>query len=563
MGDCFNLPLLRGALATLPKTLDDTYARILCNIDEQYNSYKNEVLKVLQWLTFSARPLQLGELAEIVAIDINGTPRFDPERRWPDPGDILKLCSSLVTLTTDEYDTSGDASGVESSGAVQFGASESAVSEAYVRLAHFSVKEYLVSNKMQPGTAAQYRIQEAESHSVIAEECIAYLLQFDQPSLTYKTINLSPLAWYAAKYWVNHAKRAEEGSTESTTLLSMELLDLRGQECLNWIRIADPDSNWKRDPRKGPEGLATPLYYASLTNLVKSVKMLIQRGTDINAQAGRYGSAIQAASLEGHTGVVQVLVDNGADVNIQGGVYGNALQAASSNGHKEIMQILLDNEADVNAEGGSYGTALRAASQTGNREIVKVLLDNGAHINAQGRRYGTALHEASLSGHIETMQFLLDHGANINARGESYGTALQEACSSGHADAVQLLLDNHADPHILVGKSRSALIEACYGSSEKIVKMLLDKGVGDTAQADGSMYYALRHASGVGYEGIVMMLIDHGADVKKDGEAALEAATANGHAHIVQLLMKNGAVMPEEGFGPNLEHLVMLPTGTQ
>jgi ankyrin repeat protein len=52
----------------------------------------------------------------------------------------------------------------------------------------------------------------------------------------------------------------------------------------------------------------------------------------VNAQGGRYGSALQAASSRGYRDVVQLLLDKGADVNAQGGYYDNALQAASSRG---------------------------------------------------------------------------------------------------------------------------------------------------------------------------------------------------------------------------------------
>jgi ankyrin repeat protein len=42
-----------------------------------------------------------------------------------------------------------------------------------------------------------------------------------------------------------------------------------------------------------------------------------------------YGNALQAASLQGHEAIVKLLLEKGADVNAQGGHYGNALQAAS------------------------------------------------------------------------------------------------------------------------------------------------------------------------------------------------------------------------------------------
>ncbi|KAF8222829.1 hypothetical protein L208DRAFT_1146840, partial [Tricholoma matsutake] len=54
------------------------------------------------------------------------------------------------------------------------------------------------------------------------------------------------------------------------------------------------------------------------------VQILIQKGEDVNAQGGRYGNALQAASYKGHQEIVKLLIEKGADVNAQGGFYGNA-----------------------------------------------------------------------------------------------------------------------------------------------------------------------------------------------------------------------------------------------
>jgi ankyrin repeat protein len=41
--------------------------------------------------------------------------------------------------------------------------------------------------------------------------------------------------------------------------------------------------------------------------------------------------------------IVQLLLNKGADTNTQGGRYGNALQAASLRDHEVIVQLLLEN----------------------------------------------------------------------------------------------------------------------------------------------------------------------------------------------------------------------------
>lgn len=128
-----NVSGLRKALASLPKTLDDTYARILCYIDDDHHSY---ACKILNWLTFSLRPLSLDEVAETIAIDVQGDPRFDVNSRLAEPLDILSICAGLISL-------------------------ESLVLERkdqlIVQLAHFSVKEYLISSRIMEGQAKRYR----------------------------------------------------------------------------------------------------------------------------------------------------------------------------------------------------------------------------------------------------------------------------------------------------------------------------------------------------------------------------------------------------------------------
>ena len=545
MRDCFDLPHIRQALASLPKNLDDTYARILCHIDNRYNHYSRFVLKTLQWLTFSTRPLLLEELAETFAIDVDETPRFDPERRLPEPREILTICSSLITLTNYKYNIPDEESGSEAYH--DWHANNEEDSKTYVRLAHFSVQEYLVSERIQHGTAPHYNIRAIESNRVLAEDCLAYLLQFDEPgSLTYETLGNSPLALYAARYWVVHAKRAEQGPSKSATLLSMKLFMTDGEGFLNWIRICDIDRvRDEADLSRGANALASPIYYASRAGLCEAVRLLIEAGMDINAQGGRRGNALQAASAWGHVDVVNLPLDNGADVNAMGGVLGGALHAASWNGYEKVVKMLLDKGAVVNVMDEYWGSALQLASRKGYENVVKILLDKGADVDAMGSR-GSALQLASMLGHEKVVEMLLDKGADVNTMGPG-GSALQLASCRGYEKVVDMLLDKGADMSAM-GSRGSALQLVSEKGHEKIVKVLLNNGT--DVNVMGPRGSALQLASRKGHENVVEILLDKGADVNAVdmfGKSALKMASEKGHKKVVEILVANGAVMPEKG----------------
>lgn len=568
LGNCLNLPMLRKALKSLPKTLDETYARVLCNIDEEHSE---NALKMLRWLTYSARPLQIEEIAEVVAVDVEDDPRFDSERRFPEPRDILIMCSSLVTMTAEE---------TENPHAETIGEQ---VRGEHVRLAHFSVKEYLVSERIRAGPAIRYSIRAIDANVSIAEICLAYLLLFDRPtSSKSRILGEFPLARYAARYWTQHARWAGKGASEIHQM-TLELFLSKRDAYINWIWLFNPDRPWRKsDIIERPKNVPLPLYHASLAGLVESVILLLETGPDVNAQGGEYGNALQAASREGYDEIVQRLLDAGADANAQGGLYGNALQAASFHGHSQIVQGLLDAGAEVNAQGGKYANALHAASREGHDRIVQQLLDAGADANAQGGFYGNALQAASFYGHDQVVQRLLDVGAEVNMQRGMYGNALQAASRNGHDQVVQQLLNAGADANAYGGEYGNAVTAASRGGFDQVVQQLLEKGADLNAQggkygnalqaasvsgheqviqrllnagadvnAQGGLYgNALQTASGYGHYNVVQRLLDAGADVNAHGgeyNNALQAASVNGHDRIVQRLLDAGAKVNAQG----------------
>lgn len=84
-----------------------------------------------------------------------------------------------------------------------------------------------------------------------------------------------------------------------------------------------------------------PLYNALTTGATKLVELLIERGADVNIEAGQYKQPLQAAAGRGHEDVVRVLLEIGADVHYKGGIHGSALQAAVYSGPTGIQELLI------------------------------------------------------------------------------------------------------------------------------------------------------------------------------------------------------------------------------
>lgn len=184
----------------------------------------------------------------------------------------------------------------------------------------------------------------------------------------------------------------------------------------------------------------------------KLLRLLLDRGTEVNLQGQWYGSALYEAVFRGHESIVKLLLEKGADVNPMSSNdsgYTNALTTASERGHERLVKLLLEHGADVNAQGGGYGNALQQAALSGHEKVIQLLLNSGADVNAQGGHYGNALQAAAANdGHDQIVQLLLDHGANVNAQGGFYGNALQAAKSTNLVRKMEILIDRGADANV-------------------------------------------------------------------------------------------------------------------
>ncbi|XP_046675432.1 putative ankyrin repeat protein RF_0381 [Homalodisca vitripennis] len=156
------------------------------------------------------------------------------------------------------------------------------------------------------------------------------------------------------------------------------------------------------------------------------VKLLLQRGVDIEARNKARQTALHLAAVEGHADIVQELVMSGADIESRDYGGRTSLFMAVSAGHLDVVKELLVQEANTSCKFNGL-TPMYVAVSKGYTEIFMELLEFGADFEGTDDFGQTPLHIACLKNRASIVSILLEAGANVNvvdARGMVPGSAV-------------------------------------------------------------------------------------------------------------------------------------------
>ena len=477
---------LRRILEELPKSLDDTYKRILREIN---NANQDHAYRLLQCLAVAGRPLRVEELAEVLAFDLSagGIPKLNADWRWENQEEaVLSACSSLVSVIIED-------------------------GFRVVQFSHFSVKEFLTSDRLASCVEeSKFHIPVEHSHTILAQACLGALLSLDDHIDSYGNEEL-PLYRYATGYWVGHA---QIGNVELVIKDTLDcFFDTDKPHFSAWVRreLAWYLSTSSDDEDTDVLPPAAPLYFAAWWGFRGLVERLIVKHPEqIHHLGGRYGTPLHASVLVGHI---------------------------------EISQFLFAHGADIHSRSARHSTPLHVASEQGHLDIVKWLLNHGADVNSQDTRGHIPLHYSARSGHLDVCRMLLDHSAMANTRGKTGSTPFLEACKPGHADIIWLLLDHNPDVNVRDSDDGeyTPLHYAATRGLLKVVQRLLELNA-EVNSCTRLKSTPLLLASQSGYTDVVQLLLDHKADVHAcddDGDTTLHCATFGSHPEIVRILLKH------------------------
>ncbi|KAM0512856.1 hypothetical protein ACHAPE_008490 [Trichoderma viride] len=446
-----------------------------------------------------------------------------------------------------------------------------------VRLAHFSIKEYLVSNRMRQDLVSTFSFSDIDAHLFIAYSCLSYL-SYMSTLANEGDKETRSLEIYANSNCLIHLEMVPSEHWHVGVIDKLaQALAIRSQSLLNVMSyFIGESSDIVRDLTsiRLLDLHLRPYYLTAYHGFVRLTGCLLSQAFSSSKYLtqGDLNTALWYAVYGGRKEVAVLLLERGADPNTSRTTsdvgykyekHGDVLQIAVSKGDAVMVNLLLDRGADINAQ--RWGSALQTAVDRGHLDILKLLVGRAANINGPSNEKRGVLHAAI--PHEKCFQFLLDSGADVNMRNQWGETALCEAARFKCLKQFDLLLENGADVN-LGGEGGYPLeqlirlgFEYPHGDTSDAlsrIKRLLRLGADPNAQALHAAVVCMGEQDTSYHLRVTQHLIDHGADVniracvdtengwategeQREPQPLLYYCAYHGCTPTAKLLLQNGA----------------------
>ena len=330
---------LSQRLAHIPKELDQFFGRMLEKIPE---AKINDALAIFRCVLGARRPLTILELQSAVTF---GSSSFNSLAEW--------YASGLVVTGNDAIQRR-----IQSCCG---GLLEVVGSSLRVQFIHQSVREFLATTTLftspflrQEKFAEEIQqehlfnacinylsIQEMKNipeHEIGPSECHDWECRAPE-SVKIKTFKKFPFLAYSLEYWVAHYVRA---SVKLGSYYDQLTSFVTNNHFSVWYRL------YCYLCAEGWDGYEPSFVsFAAEHDFLRFLKDYIAIHGITDLDGSEFGGPLQAAVVHGRLDVVRFLLENGADVNAKAGRFGTAMAAAITLKQNHIIGLLMAKGADV------------------------------------------------------------------------------------------------------------------------------------------------------------------------------------------------------------------------
>ncbi|KAI5785392.1 hypothetical protein FPQ18DRAFT_87085 [Pyronema domesticum] len=389
----------RKALSTMPIKLETAFESTISRIKNQKSERSTQAMDVLKWTFLAKRPLTIIELRHALSVTIDPGKvqsgklplAYDETLDWdnfPSEKSLIDWCLGLVII---DEETST------------------------VRLVHKSLHDYMTLLHENGEIFS-------DGHNEIAYTCLQYMCFNDDkheidPLESEVTDDIKDLRLarfslldYATDNFGYHLRDQGSCTVDMMHGLFLDTINLnristgfRSEFLFPFFARDESDIDFEHEYLSTSQ-IHLRLQFAisfGLENVFINILHESSQSIDLNTKLGGSTMLLQAVRI-GHEGIVRILLERGVDVNLADGNNRTALSWASENGHDSVVKLLLQADGiDINSKDSEYDrTALSWASENGHDSVVKLLLQaDGIDINSKDDDGETALSLASLYGH--------------------------------------------------------------------------------------------------------------------------------------------------------------------
>ncbi|HBY06068.1 MAG: hypothetical protein UV38_C0002G0175 [candidate division TM6 bacterium GW2011_GWE2_42_60] len=305
----------------------------------------------------------------------------------------------------------------------------------------------------------------------------------------------------------------------------------------------------------------TPLHNAAHEQKSETVKLLLERGSDVNA-TNEYGkTALHYGCKNNNFEIAELLIAYGANVNLLCTNGKTALHYSCKNKNLKLAGLLIEHGANVNLKDINGNTALHYSCKNNNFELAQLLIHNGANVNLKDKNGKTALkllsykdsnfnygsspeiNKTAEQQKCETVKLLIKHGATANTNDDENQTSLILYCKNNNFEQVELFIKRGVNMNVMDNKNQTALHCCCNNNNFELAQLLVNNGANaNLKDIDGKT--ALHYSCNNNNLKLAELLVEHGADVNlkdMDGFTVLLRSLEKSDFEMIKLIMNHGA----------------------